>query len=137
MDGRTVTPEERAVLDTAIRWAKFGGAGWENRLRTVVQEYHVSRQPLHTVEPTPCGVYANHSATMFCVLPAGHQDSRPDEYGYSIHAGYPGGQPGPGGIHGRRVFEHTPYYETMETHERPACPRFPGCIRHPKREAKR
>lgn len=130
-----MTPEERAVINAAVRWAARGGSDRGLQLQIAVQALHTSRQPLHTVEPTPCGVYANNSATMFCVLPAGHQDSRPDQYGYSIHAGYLGGQPTAGGIHGRRVFRHTAYYETMETHERLACARFPGCTRHPKREA--
>lgn len=66
-----MTPEERAVLDAAIRWAKFGGSGWAKRLQDTVQDLHISRQPEHAAESVPCGS-ANRGGTMRCELPRGH-----------------------------------------------------------------
>ena len=135
----SMTPEERAVIKHALSWHRAHPDNREHiltRLARSTQALKISRQPLHTVEPIPCMVYANHSATMFCVLPAGHTDN--DEQLAALkaehpwwtrtdHRGYANGDP----KNGLRFFHHSPYYETMETHERAACPRWPGCERHP------
>ena len=134
-----MTPEERAVIKAALKWHKritgqrsaFVSHVALANLRDATHALWLSRQPLHTVEPIPCMVYANNSATMFCVLPKGHADpldSDGNKRGFGdVHIGYPGNNPAAG----RRLFRHSSYYETMETHERSACPRFPGCERHP------
>lgn len=132
----SMTPEERAVIKHALSWHRSRPDNRERiltRLARATQALKISRQPLHTVEPIPCMVYANSSATMFCVLPEGHEGSEPEHphYPFTYHAGYPGGVRGTGPNGGLRGFRHSPYYETMETHERPACPRWPGCERHP------
>lgn len=129
---------ERKVISLALKWMKNPTAANAYLLRSAAAWLDLLNQPLHTVEPIPCGVYANHSATMFCVLPVGHEGGDPGEsrFRFTRHAGYPGGAPNNGPNGGLRWFYHSTYYETMETHERAACPRFPGCSRHPEREAK-
>ncbi len=125
-----MTPEERDVIKMAEKWAKRGGSDREIALSRAVQCLAISRQPLHTVDPIPCGVYANNSATMFCILPVGHEGSVPEEegrYGVTYHVGWPGGN----SDNGRRTFKHWPWEDTMEEHPRAACARFPGCERHP------
>lgn len=140
-----MTPEESAVIKAALKWHKVV-TGQHSSMLTINAERHLldathalylSRQPLHTVEPVPCMVYANNSATMFCILPKGHPGSEPDDERFEVtrHVGYPGGVRGTGPNGGSRVFDHWPHFESMERHERPACARFPGCTRHPKREA--
>jgi len=134
-----MTPEERAVIKAALKWHRtitgqrsaFVSHAAQGHLLDATHALWLSRQPLHTVEPILCMVYANNSATMFCVLPVGHVEHDEPRQRYvgdiTVHAGYPNNDP----KNGRRLFRHSPYYETMETHERPACPRFPGCERHP------
>lgn len=128
-----MTPEEKAVIRAAQRWAVRDSLERVTDLRVAVQRLAVSRQPEHTVEPIPCGVYANNSATMFCILPKGHEGGEPENERFPVtrHVGYPGGVRGTGPNGGARAFDHWPHYESMETHERPACARFPGCERHP------
>lgn len=136
-----MTPEERAVLSAALKWHKtltdrrshIVSHAAQERLKKACQALRISDQPEHTVEPIPCGVYANHSATMSCVLPKGHRGSVPfeEKYQFTHHSGYPGGVRNAGPNGGMRQFTYSPYYETMETHERAACARFPGCERHP------
>lgn len=143
----SMTPEERAVIKAALKWHKtvtgqhsaFISHNAERHLLEATQALYLSRQPLHTVEPVPCMVYANNSATMFCILPKGHPGSVPEMIGRyegpSRHVGLAANRPGLEPA--RRVFDHWRFRETMERHERPACPRFPGCTRHPKREEER
>lgn len=136
----SMTPEELAVIKAAQRLVRSGFPAPDD-LRVAVQVLKISRQPEHTVEPVPCMKYSPNSAGMFCVLPIGHDAdeiaeylARYPQYGDNVpteHEGYPGGVPGSGPNGGRRQFTHWPYLDTMEHHERPACPRFPGCERHP------
>ncbi len=123
-----MTPEEQSVIRAAMRYVRHSGAEYSS-LHAAVQALKVSRQPEHTVEPIPCMKYAPNSATMFCVLPLGHEDGEPDKYGLSYHVGLAGQRAGlpPS----RRSFRYSADRDTMEGHERPACPRFPGCERHP------
>ena len=105
MGGEAVTPEEKAVIAQALRWSR----GWvdDRTLQLAVQALKVSRQPEQGPDPIPCMVRAEHSATMFCILPKGHDGSEPETYGgtwgWSYHEGIAGGTPPRGG--GRRQFK--------------------------------
>ena len=77
-----MTPEEKAVIKAAQQWVKACNrkpnhlAVTESirvgyALRDAVAALKVSRQPLHTVAPIPCGQQSSTGA-MLCELPAGH-----------------------------------------------------------------
>lgn len=136
-----MTPEERAVVNAARKWAKRSDDARAEQLRLAVQALKISTQPLHTVSPIPCMKYSPNSAGMFCVLPIGHDSEEIERYRAefpswglnvpSVHQGYPGGARGTGPSGGARTFTYWPNRDTMEGHDRPACARFPGCERHP------
>lgn len=94
-----MTPEEGLVIRLTLRWHR----GWitDDFLHLAVQALKISRQPLQGPEPIPCMVRAEHSATMFCHLPKGHEGSEPETYGarwgFSYHEGRAAGTPPRGG----------------------------------------
>lgn len=101
-----MTPEENMVIRVALLWDRGGII--DDQLHLVIQQLRISRQPLQGPEPIPCMVRAPHSATMFCILPKGHEGSKPemlgsDFWGFSYHVGIAGGTPPRGG--GRRSFK--------------------------------
>lgn len=138
-----MTPEERAVLNAALKWHRtlidqrspHVSHAAQERLKAACQALRISDQPEHTVDPIPCMAPAPHSATMFCILPRGHDmpegvaAMRRDRPWWTKvhHMGYAGGNPD----NGRRAFRYSAFQDTMEWHERSACARFPGCERHP------
>lgn len=136
-----MTSEERAVIKAAERLIARDCAERKADLQVAVQRLKISRQPEHTVEVIPCMKYSPNSASMFCILPEGHDADEIaqhrveypwwDDNVPSIHFGYPGGVRGTGPNGGARGFTYWPARDTMEGHERPACSRFPSCERHP------
>lgn len=97
-----MTPEEKAVIARALRWSR----GWDTDecLRLAVQALSISRRPLEGPEPIPCMARAEHSATMFCILPKGHVGlpGRDGERWVDSHMGRAAGTPPRGG--GMRTF---------------------------------
>lgn len=99
-----MTPEERVVVNMALRWSR----GWntDEHLQLAVQALRISRLPLQGPEPIPCMVRAMHSDTMFCILPKGHVGLPGREgarWKNGWHMGRAGGTPPRGG--GMRTFQ--------------------------------
>jgi hypothetical protein len=86
-----MTPEEKALIATALKWQLGRKGGSEEELRRAVQAVRISRRPAEGPEAIPCMVTATYSTEMFCHLPKGHEGSEVETFngtwGQTYHEG--------------------------------------------------
>jgi hypothetical protein len=100
-----MTPEEKALIATALKWQLGRKGGSDAELRDAAQAVRISRLPAQGPEAIPCMVGCD-NGSMFCILPKGHEGSFiPSDaewwQHFTHHEGYPANDP----KYGRRGFD--------------------------------